>query len=43
MRGGLAGHSAAGRNLRTRAIGAIREDVRINSGLWQLATSLLPA
>ena len=43
MRGGLAGRSATGRNTRTRTVQAIREDVRINSGLWQLATSLISA
>jgi hypothetical protein len=43
MRGGLAGRCATGRNTRTRTIEAIREDVRINSGLWQLAMSLISA
>jgi hypothetical protein len=43
MRGGLAGRSATGRNTRTRTIEAIREDVRINNGLWQLAMSLISA
>jgi hypothetical protein len=42
MRGGLAGRSATGRNMRTRTIEAIREDVRINNSLWQLAVSLIP-
>lgn len=37
MRGGISGRSAHGRAMRTRAIRAIREDVRINSGLWKLA------
>lgn len=37
MRGGLCGRSARGRAMRTRGIHAIREDVRINSGLWRLA------
>ncbi len=43
MRGGLPGRSQGGRQVRTRAIQAIREDVRINLGLWQLATSLIRA
>jgi hypothetical protein len=43
MRGGLTGRSATGRISRTRSIEAIREDVRINNGLWQLAVSLIPA
>ena len=42
MRGGLTGHSATGRNTRTRTIEAIK-DVRINNGLWQLAMSLVSA
>jgi len=43
MHGGLAGRSASGRATRTRTVSAIREDVRINSGLWQVAMRLLPA
>jgi hypothetical protein len=43
MRGGLTAHSATGRNTRTRTIEAIREDVRINNGFWQLAMSLVSA
>jgi len=41
LRGGLPGRSQSGRPVRTRAIQAIREDVRINLGLWQLATGLI--
>jgi Domain of unknown function (DUF932) len=41
MRGGLAGRSANGRAVQSHAINAIREDVRINNELWQLATALL--
>src|SRR5205814_1568199 len=37
VKGGIAGRSANGRNTRSRAIQAIREDVRINNELWQLA------
>jgi hypothetical protein len=43
MRGGLTGRSATGRNTRTRTIEAIREDVRINNGLWELAMGLVSA
>ena len=37
LRGGLCGRTASGRAMRTRAIGAIRENVRLNTGLWKLA------
>jgi uncharacterized protein DUF932 len=37
LRGGIARRTASGRLTRTRAIRAIREDVRLNSGLWDLA------
>ncbi len=43
MRGGLTGRSATGRNTRTRAVEAIRQDVRINNSLWQLAMNLISA
>ena len=43
MRGGLSGRSTTGRNTRTRTIEAIREDVRINNCLWQLAMNLISA
>jgi hypothetical protein len=39
--GGLQGRSASGRSSCTRAIRAIREDVRINVGLWNHAMTLL--
>jgi hypothetical protein len=39
--GGLQGRSASGRASRTRAIRAIREDIRINVGLWNHAMTLL--
>jgi hypothetical protein len=39
--GGLQGRSASGRTSRTRAIRAIREDIRINVGLWNHAMGLL--
>lgn len=41
MRGGIAGRSAKGRASRSRAIRAIREDVRINNDLWQLAVAMI--
>ncbi len=43
VRGGLSRRSASGRLMRTRGITAIREDLRINSGLWDIATELLAA
>jgi Domain of unknown function (DUF932) len=39
--GGLQGRAASGRASRTRAIRAIREDIRINVGLWNHAMTLL--
>jgi len=41
--GGLTRRSASGRLVRTRRITSIREDVRINSGLWDLAAEVLAA
>lgn len=41
--GGLRGHAASGRLSRTRAVRAIREDIRINVALWNDAVSLLEA
>jgi hypothetical protein len=43
LRGGLTRRSATGRLTRTRRITAIREDVRLNSGLWGLALETLAA
>lgn len=37
LRGGIPRRSASNRLSRTRRITAIREDVRLNSGLWELA------
>lgn len=37
LRGGLPGRTAKGRAMHTRGIRAIRENVRLNSGLWNLA------
>jgi hypothetical protein len=39
----LQGRSASGRLSRTRAVRAIRDDVRINVALWNHAVSLLDA
>ena len=39
LRGGIVRRSASGRLMRTRAIRAIREDVRLNSALWELAVA----
>ncbi len=43
LRGGLSRRSANGRLTRTRQITSIREDVRLNSRLWGLATEVLAA
>jgi hypothetical protein len=43
LRGGLTRRSATGRLVRTRRISSIKEDVRINSGLWDLAAAVLAA
>ena len=39
IRGGVRYRSASGRELRSRGIRAIRDDVRINSRLWQAAVA----
>jgi hypothetical protein len=43
LRGGLSRRAANGRLTRTRRITAIRQDVRINSALWDLAREVLAA
>lgn len=43
LRGGLSRRAATGRLTRTRRITSIREDVRLNSALWDVATELLAA
>jgi hypothetical protein len=43
LRGGLSRTVGGGRRRRTRRITSIREDVRINSGLWDLAEQVLTA
>jgi hypothetical protein len=43
MQGGLLRLAASGRRSRTRRITSIREDVRINSRLWDLAEDVLTA
>ncbi|MBS0377202.1 MAG: DUF932 domain-containing protein [Proteobacteria bacterium] len=41
LRGGIPRRTATNRLVRTRAITAIREDIRINAGLWDRALALL--
>ena len=41
LRGGLVRRLPSGRLSRTRRISAIREDVRLNAGLWDLASGYL--
>lgn len=43
LRGGLSRRSASGRLTRSRRISSIREDVRINGRLWDLAATVLAA
>jgi hypothetical protein len=43
LRGGLSRRSVNGRLLRTRRITSIREDLRINSALWDIAAEVLAA
>lgn len=43
LRGGLSRRSTNGRLTRTRRITSIREDVRLNSQLWDLASEVLAA
>ena len=43
LAGGLSRRSASGRLVRTRRITSIREDVRINGALWDLAREVLAA
>ena len=43
LRGGITRRSASGRLTRTRRISSIREDVRINGRLWDLASTVLAA
>jgi uncharacterized protein DUF932 len=43
LRGGLSRLLASGRRAQTRRITSIREDVRINSGLWDVAEQVLAA
>jgi hypothetical protein len=43
LRGGLSRRSLSGRLTRTRRISSIREDVRINGRLWDLASEVLAA
>ena len=43
LRGGLSRRSTNGRLTRTRRIMSIRQDVRLNSQLWDLASEVLAA
>src|SRR6266404_2167086 len=43
LQGGMSRRSASGRLTRTRRITSIREDVRLNGGLWDLASEVLAA
>lgn len=43
LKGGIAGRAATGRRIRTRGIGAIDNDVKINKALWQLADEFIAA
>lgn len=43
LRGGLSRRTVSGRLTRTRRIGSIREDVRINGRIWELASEALAA
>jgi hypothetical protein len=43
LRGGLSRRAASGRLVRSRRITSIREDVRLNSGLWDLAEAMIEA
>lgn len=43
LRGGLSRRSPTGRLVRSRRITSIREDVRLNGALWDLAEGMLEA
>jgi hypothetical protein len=43
LRGGCSRRAASGRLSRTRRITSIKEEIRLNSGLWDLATEVLAA
>ena len=40
LQGGLPGRSAQGRHVRTRAVGSIDRNVRLNRALWVLAEEM---
>jgi hypothetical protein len=40
LKGGLSGRTSNGRRTRTRAVGSISEDVRLNKALWTLTEEL---
>jgi hypothetical protein len=43
LRGGLMRRTVSGRQIRTRSITAIAQDVRINGGIWDLAAEAMAA
>lgn len=43
IKGGLSGRSVSGRRTRTRAVGSVNEDVKLNRALWTLADQLAKA
>jgi hypothetical protein len=43
VRGGMTRRTASGRLTRTRGIRAIREEIRVNAGIWDLAEQILAA
>lgn len=40
LKGGVAGRSATGRRISTRAVGGVSENVKLNKALWTLADSM---
>lgn len=40
LKGGIPGHSSTGRRTRTRAVGGVNENVKLNKALWTLADSM---
>jgi Domain of unknown function (DUF932) len=40
IKGGIAGRSSTGRQVRTRAVGGVTENVKLNRALWSLADGL---
>lgn len=40
LKGGVRGVSSTGRNMRTREVGGVNENVRLNKAIWTLATEM---